>query len=47
MTDAEECDPEVWFDESNAARVELLTEQLLGQRDKYAMLMLQAELADD
>ena len=43
----EECEPEVWFNERDARRIDLLTEQLLGQRDGFAMLLLHAELTDD
>lgn len=47
LSDSDECDPEVWFDDRNAARVEVLTEQLLGQREGFAMLLLYAEMVDD
>ena len=47
LSESEECEPEVWFEGRNAARVDVVTEQLLGQRDGYAMLLLHVELADD
>ncbi len=47
LSDSDECDPEGWFDDRNAARVEVLTEQLLGQGEGFAMLLLHAELDDD
>ncbi len=37
----------VWFGERDAERVDRLTEQMLGQQDGYAMLLLHAELLDD
>ena len=46
VSDIEECEPDVWFGTRDARRVEVLTEQLLGQSDGYAMLLLHAELAD-
>ena len=47
LTDSEECEAEVWFDERNAARIEVLTEQLLGQNQGFSMLLLHAELTED
>ena len=47
LSESEECEREVWFEEPNATRVDILTEQLLGQGDGYAMLLLHVELADD
>lgn len=47
LSESEECEPEVWFEGRNAAHVDVMTEQLLGQRDGYAMLLLHVELADD
>lgn len=43
---SEECDPEVWLGERGAARVEVLTEQVLGQQQGYAMVLLHAEMGD-
>lgn len=42
----EEVDPTVWLSEPDAERVLSLTEQVLGQRDGYALVLLQAELDD-
>ena len=42
-----ECEPEVWFEGTNAARVEVITEQLYGQSFGFAILLLHVELADD
>lgn len=39
-----ECDPNVWFDERNVEIVDVLSEQVLSQRDGWAMLLLHAEL---
>lgn len=47
MSGVEECDPELWFNDRSAARVALLTEQVLGQANGFAMLLLHAELIDD
>ncbi|ODP38706.1 ImmA/IrrE family metallo-endopeptidase [Sphingomonas turrisvirgatae] len=47
LTDAEECEPDVWFNERDARRVDVLTEQLLGQQNGFAMLLLHAELIDE
>ena len=44
---AEEVEPDVWLTEQDAERTLLLTEQVLGQRDGYAMILLQAEMADE
>ena len=43
LTDIEECDADVWFSEHNAARIEVSTEQVLGQSRGYAMLLLRVE----
>ena len=42
----EECDPETWLSEYNAARVEVLSEQVLGQSNSYATVLLHAQVAD-
>lgn len=42
----EEVDPTVWLAERDAEGVLSLTEQVLGQRDGYALVLLQAELDD-
>jgi Zn-dependent peptidase ImmA (M78 family) len=43
----EEIEPTVWLSERDAERVLSLTEQVLGQRDDYALILLQAELDED
>ncbi|MDN3644651.1 ImmA/IrrE family metallo-endopeptidase [Pontixanthobacter aestiaquae] len=43
----EEIEPDIWFDERNASRVLVLSEQVLGQQNGYAMILLQAELDED
>lgn len=47
LTDAQECDPDVWFGERDAKRVDVLTEQLLGQRGGFSMLLLHAQMIDE
>ncbi len=47
LSESEECEPEVWFEGRHAARVDVVTEQVLGQRAGYAMLLLHVELAED
>ena len=44
MSDIEECDPELWFNQRGAARINVLTVQLLGQANGFAMLLLHAEM---
>lgn len=43
----EEIDPEVWFEARDAARILSLSEQVLGQRDGYSLVLLQAELDEE
>ena len=43
----EEVEPEVWLGNRDAARTLRLTEQMLGQRDGYALILLHAELDED
>ncbi len=43
----EEVDPDVWLSDHDSQRVLSLTEQVLGQQDGYALILLQAELDDD
>jgi Zn-dependent peptidase ImmA (M78 family) len=43
----EEIEPTVWLSERDAGRVLSLTEQVLGQRDDYALILLQAELDEN
>lgn len=45
-TAMEECDPETWVGSAGARRVEVLSEQILAQRDDWAMVLLHAELVD-
>ena len=45
-TVVEECDPETWLGSTGARKVEVLSEQVLAQRDGWAMVLLHAELAD-
>ena len=40
----QECDPEVWLGTSAARKVDILSEQVLAQRDGWAMILLHAEL---
>lgn len=44
---AEECEPVLWLGEADARKVECLTEQVLGQENGFALLMLHAEMADE
>jgi Zn-dependent peptidase ImmA (M78 family) len=46
-SEVEEIDADVWLGERDAERVLALTEQVLAQRDGYAMMLLQAELDDE
>ena len=46
ISEMEECDPETWLSEYNAARVEVLSEQVLGQSNSYATVLLHAQVAD-
>ena len=43
----DEVEPDVWLTDRDVARTLLLTEEALGQRDGYAMILLQAELDED
>jgi Zn-dependent peptidase ImmA (M78 family) len=43
----EEVEPTIWLSERDAERVLSLTEQVLGQRDDYALILLQAEMDED
>lgn len=45
-SEMEECEPETWLGSSSARKVEVLSEQVLVQRDGYATVLLHAELAD-
>lgn len=41
-----DCDPATWLSERDARRTELLLEQVLGQANHFAMVLLHAELSD-
>ena len=47
FSETEEIDPSVWLSERDAERTLSLTEQVLCQRDGYALILLQAELDDE
>ena len=47
VTDVEECEPGLWVREPDDRTVETLTEQVLGQRNGFSLLMLVAELRDE
>ena len=44
LSEMEECDSEVWLGTSAARKVDILSEQVLAQRDGWAMILLHAEL---
>lgn len=46
-SEMEECDPETWLGERASRTVEVLCEQVLGQRNGYATVLLHAELCED
>ena len=46
-SEIEEVDPEIWLSERNATRTLELTEQVLAQRDGYALVLLQIEFGDE
>lgn len=45
-TAMEQCDPETWLGSSAARKVEALSEQVLAQREGWAMILLNAELVE-
>lgn len=45
-TPMEECDPETWLGSGGARKVEVLSEQVLAQKDDWAMILLHAELPE-
>lgn len=47
FSQVEECDTDTWLGDRDRRRVEVLTEQLLAQRDGYSMLLLHAEIFDE
>lgn len=46
MSELGECDPATWLSERDAGRTELLLEQVLGQANEFAMVLLHVELSD-
>ena len=44
LSEMEECDPGIWLGTSAARKVDILSEQILAQRDDWAMVLLHAEL---
>jgi hypothetical protein len=46
MSDLEECEPAIWLSDRDASRTEILLEQVLGQANEFAMLLLHAEISD-
>lgn len=46
-SDIEEVDPEAWLSERDAKRTLEMTEQVLAQRDGYALVLLQIEFDDE
>lgn len=47
VSSVEECEAAVWIREPEDRTVEALTEQVLGQREGFSLLMLVAELRDE
>lgn len=47
ISEADVCDPLVWLEPKDAARVEQMTEQVLGQQNGYALIMLHMVMADE
>jgi hypothetical protein len=47
VSNAEECEPWLWVREPDDRTVEALTEQVLGQKEGFSLLMLVAELHDE
>lgn len=47
FSEVEEVEPDTWFSERDAARTLVFTEQTLGQRNGYALTLLQAELDEE
>lgn len=45
-TPMEECGPETWLGSSAVRKVEVLSEQVLVQRDGWAMVLLHAEMVE-
>lgn len=47
ITDVEKCATEAWIGERDDRNIEMLTEQVLTQRDGFSMILLHAHLRDD
>jgi len=47
VSKVEECEPWLWVREPDDRTVATLTEQVLGQRNGFSLLMLVAELRDE
>ena len=47
LTQLDECEREVWLGVRSTRNVELLEEQVLYQRNGFAMILLRAEMRDD
>ena len=47
VSNVEECEPALWVREAADRTVEALTEQVLGQRDGFSLLMLVAQMRDE
>lgn len=47
VSNVEECEPGLWVREPDDRTVEALTQQVLGQRDGFSLIMLVAELRDE
>ena len=47
LSKPEDCEPETWLGERAAAAVSTLSEQVLVQRDGFAMILLHADLRDE
>lgn len=47
FSDIEEIEPDVWVRDRDASKVLVLSEQVLAQRDGFAMILLLAELDED
>lgn len=43
----EEVEPDIWLGDRDASRTLMLTEQVLGQQNGYALILLQAEMDED
>lgn len=47
ISDVSECDIDLWLPASASRTVDSITEQVLWQRDGYALIMLHADIIDD